>query len=119
MKLRILDNSLRLRLRKSEVAQFGANGFLESRAEFQNGGNFVYRLEASGCPEIMATLRPDGITVQIPKLTAKSWVESGDVSLQAVSGSLAVLIEKDFQRTSVRSPIDFDLYPNPRSLSPR
>ncbi len=118
MKLRILDNTIRLRLRKSEVVQFGKEGFLEGHTELAQGCTFVYRLEMSDAVSSI-TARPlsCGIAVEAPRDLAQAWVGSSEIALstEGPEGGPDILIEKDFQRTSVRSLLDFDLYPNPRS----
>jgi hypothetical protein len=115
MKLRILDNTLRLRLRKSEVVLFGEQGFLEATMQVTASEVFRYRLESSEtCEAPMAFMSSHGITVAVPTGVARAWVESDDVAISGSFGSLEILIEKDFQRTSVKSLVDFDLYPNPR-----
>lgn len=115
MKLRILDNTLRLRLRKSEVVQFGQQGVLEAAMQVTAEDVFRYRLEASAeCEALGARISGYGIVVSVPLELAQAWVRNDDVAISGQAGLLAILIEKDFQRTSVKSLIDFDLFPNPR-----
>jgi hypothetical protein len=115
MKLRILDNTLRLRLRKSEVIQFGRQGFLDVATQVTAQDVFRYRLEASpDCAALSARMSGGAITVTVPLAVAEAWVDGDDVAISGTAGPLEILIEKDFQRTSVKSLVDFDLYPNPR-----
>ena len=47
MKLRILDNSIRLRLDRSEVARAGRGELVEGRTHFPGGRHLSYVLEIS------------------------------------------------------------------------
>ena len=114
MKIRILDNSLRLRLRRSEVQRFAAEGRVAAQSEFAGGAVLEYRLEAGDTDRLEARLEPGRITVTVPREQAEHWTGSEQVGIEGVCGPLAVLIEKDFQRTHVKGLYDFDLYPNPR-----
>lgn len=119
MKLRIQDNTIRLRLRKSEVVQFGKQGFLEAHTHLTPDCTFVYRLEMSDAKEMRVRPLSCGLAVEAPRELAQAWVASPEIGMSGGSDP-EILIEKDFQRTSVRSLVDFDLYPNPRaSAGPR
>ena len=115
MKLRLLDNTLRLRLRKSEVDLFGQQGFLDAATAVADSDSFRYCLEFSAdCEALTVSLSQNSIGVLVPQAEAQTWVHGDDVAISGQSGPLSILIEKDFQRTSVKSLLDFDLYLNPR-----
>jgi hypothetical protein len=113
MKLRILNQSVRFRLQKSEVVELAAAGMLSSTTRLA-GRDLTYRLEAG--PQPVPSLAWDGnaLTVAVPRAELQTWAEGEEVSWYREIGDVAVMIEKDFQRTNVRTELDVDLYPNPR-----
>jgi len=76
MKLRLQFNSIRLRLKQSEVARFAQSGRLEEKIIFgtADGETFHYVLEATDAissPQGLVT--PHGIVVQVPMADALRW----------------------------------------------
>jgi len=122
MKLRILGNSIRFRLGRSEVESFGRSGSIEERVRF--GGSdkhdLRYKLEIADGPEFAGSFAGGVITVSVPRSVADTWVGSEEVS---ISGSqtlddetrLKFLIEKDFVCLSAHNDEDqSDRYPHPK-----
>ena len=120
MKLRIRDNSIRLRLSKTEVNSVNSDGLVRSQVQFAGSNTLTYVLESSP-----ATVKPEAhfsnnvLTVRVPQLDVKQWAESGQVSISSEqdldeSEQLKILIEKDFACLAPREGEDeSDLYPNP------
>jgi hypothetical protein len=50
----------------------------------------------------------------VPKAAAQKWTSGGDVAITGQCGQIEVLVEKDYQRTHVKTPLDHDLHANPR-----
>lgn len=101
MKLRILDNTLRLRLDRHEVDQLGAGTGLMAETRFPGGEVFCYRIEAAGA-ELTATKDQDGIRLCLPERQLASWAADETqvgiyASLPLTEGCLALTIEKDFE----------------------
>lgn len=97
MKLRMRQNSVRLRLTRSELARFAAAGVVEEAVEFPSG-TLLYRIERSRAAQQMtAELVGASITVVVPDHVAEEWVSSRQTGFEARCGSLDILIEKDFQ----------------------
>ena len=73
MKIRIKGNSIRYRLTKTEVDNFGKLGFLEEKTEFLNGASFYYRLEKkAGITNMEASFSGNRISIFVPEnMTAK------------------------------------------------
>jgi len=119
MKLRIKGNSIRLRLLKSEVERFAAEGAISEQIGF--GGSVLrYSLRMSDKAEsINARFANNEIEILIPEAGARDWTGNGDVGFeteQAIGGgeALAIIIEKDF--ACVDRPDDpdrEDAFPNP------
>ena len=123
MKLRILDDSLRLRLSRSEVAALARGERIENATQFPGGARLVYALSTADIATLRATLRAtfaDGrIDVIVPRARAANWADSEEVSINGSQrtdeGALGLLIEKDFECLLPREGEDpTDRYPNPK-----
>ena len=101
MKLRCEHNSLRLRLKKSDLDQLKNNLQLEESVAMP-GGIFTYRLYiVSGAIEVTASLNGLSIEIGIPEQTAKEWMESTETGIYRAiklqdQDTLSITIEKDF-----------------------
>ena len=80
MKIRIKDNSIRLRLTQKEVARFGETGLALATTQFTAGNSFTYALQSSTTTEaIDATFERNRITIHVPKTIAKQWTSTDEV----------------------------------------
>ncbi|HEV7644018.1 MAG TPA: hypothetical protein VGO50_08775 [Pyrinomonadaceae bacterium] len=121
MKLRIRNNSLRLRLTQSEVAQFGENGYVEEVIEFGAvpASHLTYALIALPENDIAAKFEDGKITISIPSPQARQWVDSDQVGIETDQdigdgNKLRILVEKDFACAAPRhGEDDSDAFPNP------
>jgi len=125
MKLRIRGNSLRLRLLRGEVEQFGKIGRVVETIRFgaSPAAQLSYILEADGEAEQINTFFADNqITVLVPEKAARNWVESDEVSLRSeqpiengdAENILKILIEKDFVCLDRKDdPDNSDAFPHP------
>jgi hypothetical protein len=125
MKLRIRQNSLRLRLNRSDVEQFRKTGFCAESIQFGPGSQLTYTLETSQHWTVMDTRYDhDCIRVLLPLRMAQDWADSDQVSLSlqhSDSSGPSLLIEKDFQCLNCddRNPSeDADSFPNPLAREP-
>jgi hypothetical protein len=116
MKLRIRENSVRLRLTKTEVAEFAATGLIENQTDFGNGQIFIYALSSSDSVQHLAATFADGrIEIMVPNAAAECWANSEEVGISGETESLKIQIEKDFACLSVREGEDeSDAFPHPR-----
>ncbi len=122
MKLRLLDDSIRLRLTRTEVDTVSSDGLVRGRVRFAGTNSFDYVLESSP-----ATVKPEAhisnnvLTVRVPKLDIESWADSEAVSIKGEQGlgdggQLKILIEKDFACLAPRVGEDeTDMYPHPKA----
>ena len=124
MKIRIRDNSIRLRLMQSEVKQLEQQGLIEKHIQFGTEANslLTYRLEQNSVhTTIQANFINNCITVFIPEQMGKEWAGSNEVSLSNQhtfneGKELSILIEKDFQCLTDRPGEDeSDAFPNPNT----
>jgi len=120
MKLRIKGNSIRLRLSKTDVANFASKGILAEKTEFVNT-TFTYALESvQGIQEITCKNEPNLITVCLPKHMADEWTSTDLIGMQndveIVTGrKMFLLVEKDFVCIDNTFEDQSDNYPNPNA----
>ena len=113
MKLRIHSNSLRLRLSQSEVTRLGESGSVEEKIAFGGGPGLSYAIESGETPGVSASFDGARIRVLAPSPEVRRWIESDQTGIEASSGPLRVIIEKDFQCLHRESEEDADSFPNP------
>ena len=124
MKLRILGNTLRLRLSRSEVDLVGQGEEVEESTSFPGGGKLQYALRQSPSKtSVVKTNEGDKscIDVIVDQNEAKNWAKSEEVRLfgaePLVLGSLKLLVEKDFACLNPRDRSeDSDSFPNPATI---
>lgn len=122
MKIRIKGNSIRYRLTKKEIDNFGKNGYLEERTAFINAPAFYYRLEKKqGIENLEASFVNNCITVFVPESIAKEWTTTDIVGYDTkmnigVGKELFLLIEKDFVCLDHTFEDQSDNFPNPNKV---
>lgn len=120
MKIRIKGNSIRIRLSRTEVSNFGKIGYIEEHTEFGGGVLLTYALsrttEGTG---LTAVCLNNKITMYMPADMAAKWVDTEEVgfsnNMEIGEGkSLFLLLEKDFKCIDSSVPEDqSDNYDNP------
>lgn len=96
MKLRFAANSLRLRLRKSDIELLKKQGFVKVWIPFGESQPLAYELRLDDSAGITARFENNEILVQLPRQEAAIWMDSDQVSLAHNTDTLHLLIEKDF-----------------------
>lgn len=102
MKLRITYNSIRVRVRKSELALLQEKQAVGDCVCFPNGVIFKFVLTINKeINTVHATLIDDFLNLSIPHQIALDWMNSNRVSIETHlplpdAAQLHVLIEKDF-----------------------
>ena len=124
MKLRIRDNSVRVRLTRGEVDALRDTGIVSARTGFPGGHDFQYVVESSP-----ASVNPgafftgDVVTVRLPETTVLAWANSEQVSIAGEQRlddgeQLMILVEKDFACLAPREGEDeSDMYTHPDAES--
>lgn len=105
MKLRCTHNSIRIRVRKSDLDKLDQEG--QVKEQINLGGNVIFEFslnKASSTKIITANLQGSLLSVSLPESSAHHWIHSNEVGMeitQALSKdeSLHILIEKDFPCT--------------------
>lgn len=100
MKLRCTENSIRVRLRRSELEVLKVASQIEEQVGFPNGQKFIYRIKIGG-KALMANFEGQTVSFHIPKEQAEKWINSDQVGVEtqlALDGdkTLHLLLEKDF-----------------------
>lgn len=125
MKLRIRENSVRLRLKRGEVDQIASGKSIIEETRFP-GSVLTYRLDVSDDGKFSTDFNEGNLVICVPVSELKQWAETDQVSMVAEqalqdSGTLSLLIEKDF---SCLAPghhrpdeDDVDTYPHPQADS--
>ena len=124
VKLRIRDNSVRLRLQRGEVDTLCDTGSVAARTEFPGGGELRYRIDCSPQSEQpMAVFVDNTVGVRLPQALVQDWAKSDQVGItgeqQLDDGSiLQILVEKDFACLAPRAgENEADMYPHPNATS--
>ena len=120
MKLRILGDTLRLRLSQADMQRLTETGRVEETTHFGPGTALVYAIERDAERESVGACFDQGtITVGVPPGMLRGWTESEEVSMRATQSvedghSLSLLIEKDFKCLVPREgEEDYDGFANP------
>jgi len=120
MKLRIHGNSIRLRLTRSEVARFTAEGKIEAALKFgpEASQRLIYSLEAvPGITLMSAYGSAEHLRICVPCAVAQEWAGTERIAMAAKQSvdsqaELDILVEKEFRRLH-GAKFNPDLYPNP------
>ena len=120
MKLRIRDNSIRLRLMRGEVQALKESGIVSASTSFPAGRSLTYSVESSPASvKPAAFLSENVVSVRLPETAVLAWANSEQVSIAAEQmlddgDRLKVLVEKDFACLAERDGEDeSDMYPHP------
>lgn len=124
MKLRILGDSLRLRLSQGEVAAFAKDGRIAETVRFGPSGRVIYALEhaedvATMHASFEGTVEHASVVVRLPSTVARAWAGGEEISLRADQGLdgddvLSLLVEKDFKCVVPRPGEEqYDGFPHP------
>ena len=116
MKLRIRGDSVRLRLKRSEVEAIGAGQSVVEQTRFPDSV-LTYRIDVTDESGITAEFSDGELAIRLPRTNALNWAATDEVSLLGESGDLSVLVEKDFQCLAPGhhrpDEDDEDTYPHP------
>jgi len=125
VKLRIRDNSVRMRLTQTEVDTLKTEGLVAARTEFPGGRSLRYAVESSP-----ASITPNAyfsentLTVRLPETVVLAWATTEQVSMRGEQplddgDTLSLLVEKDFQCLAPRDGEDeSDMFPHPEDAGP-
>jgi len=112
MKIRIKEQSIRFRLTQSDVRNLHAQGKLEEHTDFLTG-RFTYAIEQTEKGTLSAAFENGRITLQISREMINELKSTDRVGFSGNSGTLKLLIEKDFTCLDNTIEDQSDNYPNP------
>ena len=121
MKIRILENTIRLRLTKPEVEELRNDGQVIQQTEFPGDSEvFRYSVHLSDtASEPIGRFTQGHIKIFLPESDAIDWIGSPEPGMENQEytdrgDGLKILIEKDFQCLHQRKNEDeSDAFPNP------
>ena len=121
MKLRIKGNSLRLRVSRSELAQFQAGGRIEETIHFTAApeATLTYALESAlRSSPVSVRYGSREVTVILSQDRARIWEAQDEVGVYTTldmgpAGSLEVAVEKDFACLDRSDEDNSDTFANP------
>ena len=119
MKLRICDDSIRLRLLRGEVRALREDGRVTRSTRFSGLQKLVYSIECCDLPSVSASFVDGRMRVSVPTNQVAAWACGDEVSIrasQALPGgdSLLILVEKDFACLDRDEEANADAFPNPQ-----
>ncbi len=117
MKIRLLNQSIRLRISKKDLAELDKNGKLSSFTEF-GGNKLYYTLHSGEVPQPQASFAHNTIRVDVPRSAVENLVRSNLVGIfhkQVLkSGAIiSIKLEKDYKCLTMRNEDESDLFINP------
>ncbi|WP_162052923.1 DUF7009 family protein [Pontibacter pamirensis] len=125
MKIRMSDNSLRLRLMQQEVEQFNREGKVMTATQLGPSPSQILRYSLTkdeGAEVVTATFISNDIEVRVPAKLSEEWAQTDRVGLEdqmplGEGRHLYILIEKDFKCLQERPREDeSDAFPNPLGM---
>lgn len=124
MKLRLRDDTLRLRLTRNEVEQLEENGRLVTTTPI-GAVALTYAVElseglAEPCARLVPAVAGVEVVVRLPAEAGREWARGEEVGLYGEhpsgAGTLSIAIEKDFRCLTPRDGEDADdAFPHPRA----
>ena len=121
MKLRIRENTIRLRLKRAEVDQLASGRSIVEQTRFPDSV-LTYRLDVSDDAGFSASFQDGNLAISLPQSEVTQWAQNDQVSIVAEqdlgnSDALSLLIEKDFKCLAPGhhrpGEDDADTYPHP------
>lgn len=101
MKLRIHENTLRIRVNRPDLHTLMRDGYIEHELVLAADASLTYRLELADTDQVSARFHKAVICVCIPRRLASAWSADDEVTISArqqidAQRTLEILIEKDF-----------------------
>ncbi|PAP75467.1 DUF7009 family protein [Rubrivirga marina] len=119
MKLRIQDDSIRLRLSHGDLQRLAEAGRVEAETRVAPGSSLVYRVQTADRADLGAELDGTTLTVFVPERWIVGWPDDERVGFEGTQDAgegrqVALLVEKDFDCLHKR-PDETDLFPHPNA----
>lgn len=121
MKLRIKDDSIRLRLSQTEVRLLKENGNVSTLCNISPVNALLYGIKSAGSSQWSVIYKDGKVIVSVPEDVLQHFYQENNISIDqrlenGRQQGLYLLIEKDFQCLTDRPHEDeSELFPNPNS----
>ena len=123
MKLRCVTNSIRLRIRKSELERLKTDREIHESLNFPTGSQLLISLQVRRQTDYDAQFDGHNLIVILPENEALAWCENQQVSLTtSIAGpehELHILVEKDFPCKDREDEDKTDLFGELEDHSPK
>lgn len=102
MKLRCTHNSIRIRVRKSDLEKLAQDGRVEEVVHISPKSRLVFEVIVGGNQDkVKADFENGRLCLVLPEEKAKHWISSNEVGIEAFQSlpeedQLHILLEKDF-----------------------
>ena len=122
MKIRIKDNTIRLRLTKTDVSQLKDNGLITCKTVITPEQVFQYTLKVDATIQsISAAFESNTITIKISESQANILTNTDEITVKGFQmngedGDLFILIEKDLQCLDPTHEDQSDMYENTQTV---
>ena len=120
MKVRILGNSIRLRLRQKEVFYFQETGTFTETISFGPGRAYQlsFVLKKSSCNEFKIAFHRNTVTIEAPDSVCNEWTNTDLVGFEEcidtdLEYKVKILVEKDFKCLDGSDAENEGAYENP------
>lgn len=120
MKVRILGNSIRFRLKKPEVSQFEQVGKVTETTEFgpEPADQLRFSLETYDGETLAIRFKSNTTTIYVPQVLALNWTQTDKVGFDGdvdtgKGRTIRILVEKDFMCIDGNEEDNAGAYPNP------
>ena len=112
MKIRIKGNSLRYRLTRSDIAVLTQQGHLQEQTAFA-GQPLIYSISIAAEEQLAAVYANHTITLYLSAAMVAALADTDQVGFEDKTGTLHLLVEKDFTCLDNVEEDQSDNYPNP------
>lgn len=122
MKIRIKDNSIRLRLTKTDVADLKNKSIVSCKTVISEAVIFEYVLKTDANSHVIsASFANQKITIILPFAEAKTLTDTNEITVKGRQDNgekdgLYLLIEKDLQCLDETEESQGDMYENPKTV---
>lgn len=117
MKIRIRENTLRIRITQTELKELSVGEALFSTTHFPGGSQMSYGILPSQEETTQVVMADQRISIHLGVLDHQTMMDESTVGVQSIHQTsdrpLELLIEKDFSCLHPRSGEDADTFPNP------
>ena len=118
MKLRILNNSLRVRLTISETKKLRDGNIVSATTQISPSSSFCYKLTPTVDVGSSVIMEGKNLELKIPNSELEGFINSNQVSLNyrqenGTEKGLDILLEKDYKCGSDPENLQKDFFPNP------